>query len=61
MERLLGEIEYRLDYKAWIWGHYHAFRDYPRTDGRKKLMLYNDYAIDIKDYLNNEEFVKYEI
>lgn len=61
MERLLGEIEYRLDYKAWIWGHYHAFRDYPRTDGRKKLMLYNDYAIDIKDYLNNEEFIKYEI
>lgn len=61
MERLLGEIEFRLNYKAWMWGHYHAFRDYPRTDGRKKLMLFNNYAIDVIEYLENEEFKKYEI
>ena len=61
MERFCGQIEYTLDYKAWMWGHYHAFRDYPRTDGRKKLMLFNNYAIDVIDYLENEEFKKYEI
>lgn len=61
MERFCGQVEYALDYKAWIWGHYHAFRDYPRTDGRKKLMLYDNFAIDIKEYLENEEFTKYEI
>ena len=61
MERLLGEVECNLSYHAWIWGHYHAFRDYPRTDGRKKLMLYDNFAIDIKEYLENEEFTKYEI
>ena len=42
MERYLGQIEYLLDYKLWMWGHYHAFRDYPRTDGKKKIMLFND-------------------
>lgn len=61
MERLLGEVEYRLNYKAWIWGHYHAFRDYPRADGRKKLMLYDNCAIDILEYLEEEEFKKYEL
>jgi len=60
MERLLGEIEYKLSYKAWFWGHFHAFRDYPRTDGRKKLMLYDDYAINLVDYIENKEFEKYE-
>ena len=61
MERFCGQVEYVLNYRAWIWGHYHAFRDYPRTDGRKKLMLYDNFAIDIKEYLENEEFTKYEI
>jgi 3-oxoacid CoA-transferase subunit A len=59
MERYLGEIEYKLDYRAWFWGHYHAFRDYPRTDGRKKLMLFNDKVIELADYLENEEFEIY--
>lgn len=61
MERLLGEVECHLSYRAWMWGHYHAFRDYPRIDGRKKLMLYNNFVINIKEYLENEEFTKYEI
>ena len=51
MERYLGQIEYQLDYKAWLWGHYHQFRDYPRTDGRYKTMLFNDVAVDLKDYM----------
>ena len=36
------------------------FRDYPRDDSKKKLMLYNDYAVNLKDYIENEEFEKYE-
>lgn len=59
MERYLGEIEYNLNYRAWFWGHYHAFRDYPRTDGRKKLMLFNDKVVELTDYLENEEFEVY--
>ena len=60
MERFLGEIEFELDYRAWMWAHYHTFRDYPRDDSKKKLMLYNDYAVNLKDYIENEEFEKYE-
>lgn len=39
MERYLGKIEFNLNYKVWLWGHYHAFRDYPRTEDRIKIML----------------------
>lgn len=42
MERYLGQIEFLLDYKCWLWGHYHKFRDYPRTDGKKKIMLFQE-------------------
>jgi 3-oxoacid CoA-transferase subunit A len=55
MERYLGEIEYNLDYKAWLWGHYHAYRDYPRTDGRRRTMLYNQEVIDLDQYMTNDE------
>ena len=54
-ERYLGNIEFMLNYKLWCWGHYHAFRDYPRTDGRKKIMLFNTSAIDLLDTFNNDE------
>jgi len=54
MERYLGEIEYSLDYRAWCWGHYHQFRDYPRTDGRFRTMLFNDYALDLDEYMKGE-------
>lgn len=54
MERYLGEIEYKLDYKAWMWGHYHQFRDYPRPDGRYRTMLFNDAALDLCEYMEGE-------
>lgn len=54
MERYLGEIEYKLDYKTWLWGHYHQFRDYPRPDGRYRTMLFNDAAIDLHKYMEGE-------
>lgn len=51
-ERFLGAVEYALeDYKAWLWGHYHEFRDYPRTDDKKRTMLFNDCAINLIDYM----------
>ena len=55
MERYLGEIEFILDYKAWLWGHYHAYRDYPRIDGRRRTMLYSQEVIDLDQYMNNDE------
>lgn len=58
MERLLGEVEFLIDYKAWLWGHYHAFRDYPRSDGKKKLMLYDNDAIDVIEYIEKNEVKK---
>jgi 3-oxoacid CoA-transferase subunit A len=54
MERYLGEIEFNLDYTAWCWGHYHKYRDYPRDDGRRKLMLFNDYAVELTDFMESE-------
>lgn len=54
MERYLGQIEYQLNYKAWLWGHYHQFRDYPRTDERYRTMLFNDAAVDLKDYMTGK-------
>ena len=54
MERYLGEIEYKLDYKAWLWGHYHQFRDYPRPDGKYRTMLFNDSALDLCEYMDGE-------
>ena len=55
MEIYLGEIECKLDYRVWLWGHYHAYRDYPRTDGRRRTMLYNQEVIDLDQYMNNDE------
>ena len=43
MEQLLGAIEFVLDYDLWMWGHYHAYRDYPHNDGRgKRIMLFQE-------------------
>ena len=54
MEYYLQEIELDLDYKAWVWGHYHAFRDYPREDGRFRTMLFNQEVLDLEEYMNGE-------
>lgn len=53
MERELGHIEYLLKYDTWFWGHFHQLREYPRSpeDGKRQLMLYNDAAIDLKEYM----------
>lgn len=53
MERFMGAVEYATDYTAWMWGHYHGYRDYPRTDGKKKLMLFHE-AIELNQYMSND-------
>jgi 3-oxoacid CoA-transferase subunit A len=64
MERYLGEIEYKTEYKALLWGHYHAVREYPRDFGKptsenpRKLMLYNTCAVDLYDVMNEERMVE---
>lgn len=59
MERWLGSIEYKLDYKTWCWGHFHSFRDYPRTDGHCKIMLSaGQEAVELDQIMNSEEVIK---
>lgn len=52
MEWYLGEIEYSLDYRLWIWGHYHQYRVYPQYQGRQPLMLFNDKAIELNEWMS---------
>ena len=56
MERYLGKIEYQLQYNTWLWGHYHATREYPRIEGQpyKKVMLYDKEALKVIDYLQED-------
>ena len=49
MEMYLGEIEFKLDYKLWLWGHYHAYRTYFNNHGRKCIMLCHQNAININE------------
>lgn len=39
MERYFGEIEYATDYKLWLWGHFHAYRIYPKYNDSQCIML----------------------
>ena len=54
MERYLGQIEYQLQYKLMLWGHFHAIREYPITDKMKRIMLYNNYALNVIDTLQGD-------
>lgn len=63
MEVYLGEIEHKLNYKAWLWGHYHSHREYPREivkpsfENPRQLMLFNGYAVELTDVMENENTV----
>ena len=59
MEQYLGSIEYSTDYKAWLWGHFHAYRDYPRPDNRRRTMLFQ-HAIELNQYMTEEVPQVYE-
>lgn len=51
MERYLGEIEFNLNYRLWIFGHYHQSRIYP-TNGysQQMLMCYNNSVFNLNKY-----------
>lgn len=53
MERYLGTIEHNLDYKLWLFGHYHTTRVYPNNDGKQMMMLFNDKVIELEDWMNS--------
>ncbi len=57
MERYLGRIESKLDYKLWCWGHFHDRRVYPEHDGRRIVMVYNDLALDLNQAMNDGKYV----
>ena len=54
MERYLGRIEYQLDYKLWVFGHFHAERVYPKVDNKQIMMLYNTHAINLADWIEGD-------
>ena len=55
MEKYLGEIECGLNYKLYLWGHYHQTRIYPKYENRQLTMLYNDYILDLDKYMETKE------
>lgn len=57
MERFLGQIERKLDYKLWMWGHFHAYREYDLTDRRAIMLDAGQTVIDLNAYLDNKEYV----
>ena len=60
MERYLGNIEYQLQYNTWLWGHYHAYRQYPLVDGDgKRLMLYDDAAVEVCKYIEDTKGITF--
>lgn len=55
MERYLGEIECDLDYKLWLFGHYHHLRVYPKYEDKQTIMLSNDAVIDLDKYFETKD------
>lgn len=49
-ERYLGNIEYNVDYKLFLWGHFHKLRIYPASNEKQCIMLYNDVFLDLDKY-----------
>lgn len=56
MERYLGNIEFLVDYKLWMWGHYHADRLYPETYDGQRIMLFHQ-AVSLDQWLENREMI----
>lgn len=54
MERFFGNIEFQLKYRGWCWGHFHDYRDYPRVDERRQLMLAWDALVDLNQFMTED-------
>ena len=57
MERYLGTIEYQTNYKLWLFGHFHQFRIYPKHENSQVIMLYNDKAISLNQWLKDSSVI----
>lgn len=59
-ERYLEEIEHNIYYNVHLFGHYHQYREYPREKSypswynRRRIMLFNDYAVELENVLLDE-------
>lgn len=54
MERYLGELEYKMSYDMWLWGHYHTERVYPC---HKQVMLYTQ-GVELQQLMRGDiEFI----
>ena len=49
-ERWLNYIDYKADYKLWLFGHFHKLRYYPKYNHKQIIMLFNDCFFDIYKY-----------
>lgn len=54
MERYLGHIETKLNYKLWLFGHYHNLRIYPSFSNKQIIMLYNKEILDLNKYFETK-------
>jgi 3-oxoacid CoA-transferase subunit A len=55
MERYLEQIERNLNYKLWLFGHFHSTRIYPKIEDKQMIMLFNDKAIELENIIHGEE------
>ena len=53
MEMYLGEIEYKLKYTLWLWGHFHSYRIYYSNYKIRQIMLDSQKVIKIDECINN--------
>ena len=60
MERWLNQIEFKISYQLWCWGHYHALRIYPRVGIRDKVMLFNEEYFNLLKYFNDPDRNPYD-
>lgn len=54
-ERFLGELEYKMSYDMWLWGHFHADRIYPTEH---QIMLYTQ-AVELQNLMDIEAETKF--
>lgn len=60
MEKFFDEIEEKMNYSKWLFGHYHETRIYPTTNNKQQLMLSNDYVVEF-DSLMKENVTSYDL
>lgn len=52
MEQFLEEIEYNIEYKLYLFGHFHNLRIYPKKDKKQIIMLFNKEVFNLTEYFN---------